>query len=230
MRSVEITLVVGVGLMAAVGAVTLTRAPPRVVRAVAQEARIGREERVPLALTTGDITICQSDEVLPAGVSGIRLWMRAFFGAPVRVAAYSGSRALTEGSRGAGWTGQSVTVPIEPVDRTTSNVRLCFALGPNSEPVVVLGALAAPAQKGAAISGGALTPAAAAVNGGRLGGRVGVEYLAAGRGSWWSRVLTVARHVGLGRAFSGTWIALLVAALMAAAGVLAIRLAARELP
>ncbi len=36
--------------------------------------------------------------------------------------------------------------------------------------------------------------------------------------------------MGLGRSYAGTWIALLVAALMAAVGVLAIRLTWRELP
>jgi hypothetical protein len=40
----------------------------------------------------------------------------------------------------------------------------------------------------------------------------------------------VAQHMGLGRAYTGTWIALLVAALMAAVGALAIRLTLRTLP
>jgi hypothetical protein len=65
--------------------------------------------------------------------------------------------------------------------------------------------------------------------GGKLAGRMNVEYLSAGPGSWRSRVLTVARHMGLGRVFSGTWIVLLIAAMVAAVGVLAIRLTLREL-
>jgi hypothetical protein len=40
----------------------------------------------------------------------------------------------------------------------------------------------------------------------------------------------VAKHLGLGRSYSGTWIAFLLAALMAAVGVLAIRQTLRELP
>jgi hypothetical protein len=63
----------------------------------------------------------------------------------------------------------------------------------------------------------------------RLPGRIDIEYLGSGQGSWWSRLLPVARHMGLGRAFSGTWIVLLVAAMVAAVGALAGRLVLREL-
>jgi len=51
-----------------------------------------------------------------------------------------------------------------------------------------------------------------------------------GGGSWWSRALSVARHMGIGHAISGTWVALLVAALVAALCALVIRLGWRELP
>jgi hypothetical protein len=228
-RSVETTLAVGVGLMALAGVLTLTRAPPRVVRAVAVNEFIAREEHVPLALATGDATICQTGEVLPAGVTGVRVWLRSPFGPPVRIAVYDGSRTLAQGSRGADWTGDSVTVPVRPLGRTSAHTRLCVTIGPNSELVVLVGGRASSA--GATVSSSPpLTPAAVPLAGGRLGGRLGVEYLAAGRDSWWSRALAVARRMGLGRAFSGTWIALLVAALMLATGALAVRLLARELP
>ncbi len=217
MRNVQVTLAVGVALLVAVGAVTLTRSPPRVVRTG------WRGEHGELYLATGDITVCQANEVLPSGVTGIRLWMRAFFGTQVHVVAYSGSQVLAKGSRGAEWTGESVTVPVKPVDHTTSDVRLCIALGPNSEPVILIGDLTPP-QEAAGVPESGSTAAA------KLKGRVGVEYLAAGRSSWWSRVLSVAQHMGLGRAFSGTWIALLAAALMAAVGALALGLTLRELP
>src|SRR5580658_11323582 len=105
MRNVKVALAVGMALMAAIGALTLTRAPPRVVRAVAQGEIVGRGEHVGLDATTGDTAICQPNKVLPAGVSGIRLWLRAIYGARVNVAAYSGSQVLTEGGRGADWTG-----------------------------------------------------------------------------------------------------------------------------
>ena len=54
------------------------------------------------------------------------------------------------------------------------------------------------------------------------------EYLAAGNRSWWSRILEVARHMGLGHALTGTWVVGLIAALMVAVGGLAIRVALRE--
>lgn len=224
MRNVTVTLAVGIVLLGAVGALTLTRAPPRVVR-------VGvRDERIGLDTTTGDIAVCQTNEALPAGVSGIRLSLWAFFGAQVHVVAYSGSQVLTEGRRGADWTSDSVTVPVRPLDRSSTQVKLCFTIGPNSEPVILRGTSVRLAREAAVLTD--ITPTAEVAAGEKrlLEGRVGVEYLAAGRGSWWSRVLSVARRVGLGRAFSGTWIALLIAALMAAVGVLAVRLTLRELP
>jgi hypothetical protein len=223
-RNVSITLAAGVALLAVVGAITLTRSPPRVVR-VGQ--RGGDVTNTSLVHADIDFTICQPDETLPAGVTGIRLALWAFYGSRLQLRVYKGSQVLTAGSRGADWTSDSVTVPVTPVAHSTSGVTLCFGLGPTSQPMSVLGA-PTPTDRSASIHpGDSPIPASGAE---LLGGRMGVEYLAAGTGSWWSRILTVARHMGLGRSYSGTWIALLVAALMAAVGVLAIRLAWRELP
>jgi hypothetical protein len=222
-RNVTITLAVGLALIAMVTAVVLTRAPPRVVGVN------GPAATVRLGVTTADSTICQADETLPRGVSAIRLAVVAFFGANVHVTAYDGSRVLTEGGRGPDWTGASVTVPVNVVSRAVSGVTLCLALGPNSEPLIVTGN-ATPAQDAALVLRGRTpTPAIRANAAEALKGRISVEYLAAGDRSWWSRALSVARHLGLGHFVSGTWIALLVAALMAAVGVLAVRLTLREL-
>jgi hypothetical protein len=223
MRNLKVTLAVGIALMLAVGALTLTRSPPRVLR-----VDMPGTQRV-LDHTAVDTTICQANEVLPRGVSAIRLAMSVFYGWNVRVVAYSGSRALTEGRRGADWTSDSVTVPVSPVDHTISHVTLCFALGPTSEPMLIVGGTT-PARDAAVVSPeGTLTAKVTAGGGRPLAGRVRVEYLAAGRGSWWSRLLSVARHVGLGRVVGGTWIALLIAALMVAVGALAVRVTLREL-
>ncbi|HYM54206.1 MAG TPA: hypothetical protein VES97_02505 [Solirubrobacteraceae bacterium] len=223
MRKVEVTLAAGIALLVAVGALVLTRSPPRVVR-------VASPASAELVSTTGEATVCQENEVLPAHVSGIRLSLVVAYGSNVHVIAYSGRRVLTEGRRGPDWTSNSVTVPVKRVSHTTSHVTLCFAIGPNSEPVIIAG-IYTPPRESAVLLGTATPTAQAAASGGRpLNGRVGVEYLAAGQGSWWSRALSVARHVGIGRAFSGTWIALLIAALMAAVGILAVRLAWRELP
>jgi hypothetical protein len=221
-RKVTVTFVVGLVLVVVAVAVTLTGSPPRAVGK-------GVPLKAELADISSNIVICQANEVLPAGVSAVRIWMWAFFGSSVHVTAYSGSRVLTEGKRDAAWTGLSVTVPVKPVRHTTSNVTLCFALEPNSEPMLILGARA-PLGELAKIVKNA-TPAAelAARKAQPVDGRVRIEYLAPGQGSWWSRVLSVARHIGLGHVVSGTWIALLIAALMAGVGVLAVRLTLREI-
>jgi hypothetical protein len=209
-RDVKATLGAGVALLVAVGALTLTRAPPRVVR-------VGtRSTDAVLAVTTEAVEVCQAGEVLPAGVSAIRLSLAAAYGSRLRVRASSGSQVLTQGSRGPEWTSISVTVPVTPLKRSVSSVTLCFDLGPNSERIVFTG-VKTPARE-----------AAASLAGQRLEGRVGVEYLAAGQGSWWSRILPVARRMGIGHALSGTWVVLLIAALVVAVGFLAIRLALRE--
>jgi hypothetical protein len=210
-KAVKVTLGVSIALTLAIVAVTLTRSPPRVVRA----SSVGRGE---LGSTISEEETCQGNEVLPAGVSAIRVSLLAYYGARVRVTASSGPRVLAEGRRGGEWTGGSVTVPITPLKRTASHVTLCIAVGPNSEPIFLLGH-GTPARE-----------AAVATGEGPVGGRVGVEYLATGRGSWWSRILPVARHMGLGHALSGTWVVLLIAALVGAVGLLAVRLTLRELP
>ncbi len=113
MRKVTITLAIGIALIAAASAMALTRSPPQV-------ARVG--------VPTGDVKATAAGQGpgrsldsaspakrCPAGVSGIRVGMWAFYGAKVHVRVYSGSRVLTEGGRGPNWTGTSVTVPVKPV-------------------------------------------------------------------------------------------------------------------
>jgi hypothetical protein len=232
MRKATITLAVGLVLIGAVSAAALTRSPPRVARV---GVPTGDVRATPLGKVLGDISLCQPGETLPAGVSGIRVGMWAFYGAKVHVRVYSGSRILTEGSRGPNWTGTSVTVPVKPVARTTSGVTVCVGVGPNSQPLLLLGVspqAGASAKTGtkATLETSSPTPAAAGKSHSFVRGKIGLEYLSAGSGSWWSRVSSVAAHMGLGRSYTGTWIAFLVAALMAAVGVFAVRLTLRVLP
>jgi hypothetical protein len=205
-----VTLGVGLALLAAASAMALTRSPPRVVRT-------GQQEGALVASTTAAAVGCQTGETLPADVSGIRVSIWAFFGTSVHVAVYSGSHVLTEGSRGPDWTGSTVTVPVTPLHHAVSPVKVCFRVGPDSEILYFLGAQASPAE------------ATIGTAGQQLAGRMDFEYLAAGQGSWWSRIGQVANHMGLGHALTGVWVVLLVLALMAATGVLAVRLVLREL-
>jgi hypothetical protein len=229
MRKATITLAVGLVLIGAASAAALTRSPPRVARV---GVPTGDTQDTPLGKILGDISVCQPGETLPANVSGIRIGTWAFYGAKMHVRVYSGSRILTEGSRGPNWTGTSVTVPVRPIAHKVSGVTVCIGVGPNSQPLLLLG-VSSPEGAGDAATLGvnSPTPAAAERSHARVGGKVGLEYLSsAGSGSWWSRVSSVATNMGLGRSYSGTWIAFLVAALAAAVGVLAIRLTLRVLP
>jgi hypothetical protein len=210
LRVARLTFVVGGAVLAAVVAFTLTRSPPRVLVAGAPPTQL-------VYALKGDGEACQGGEPLPAGVTAIRLSIAAYVAARIRLRVYSGSQLLTEGNRGPDWTGTSVTVPVKPLTYATPDVTLCLNISPNSEGIYLFGREAPVAE--------ALT----VPSGGHLSGRVQVDYLTSGKGSWWSRLLAVARHMGLGRAFSGTWIVVLIAALMLAVGGLAGRLALREL-
>lgn len=221
--NVGLTVLLGFVLIAAGSAFALTHAPPRLL------AASGPEPETTLTVTVSNGVVCQSDETLPAGVSAIRLSTWVFFGARVHVVVYSGSRVVTQGRRGPDWTGTSVTVPVTPVNHATPHTRVCLAIGPNDERVAIRGNYT-PAREAAQIfKHGGPTGALNPNNELGISGRMTIEYLASGRRSWWSRILEVARRTGLGRPFSGTWIALLIAALTAAAALLAVGLATREL-
>ena len=216
-RPVRATLLAGVALILLAGAITLTRSSPRVVHVNTTAAKTY------LTGFVGDATICQGNEVLPAGVTAIRLWLGVEYGSRIRVTMSAGGRLLTDGRRGPDWTSRSVTVPVKPLSRQVSHAKLCMYLGPGSEPVYPIGAEVPPAEMAVARLGRSHV-------GKLLGGRVGAEYLTSGRGSWWTRILAVARHMGLGHALTGTWVALLVAALFVVMAMLSARLVLRELP
>jgi hypothetical protein len=224
------TFAVGALLIAAGTAFALDQAPPQLVRIGAPGVKaLGPRGGAPLGTTDTGSTVCQPGEILPAKISAIRLSIWAFYGAPIHVTAYKGPTLLTQGSHNANWTGDSVTVPVKPLAHTSTGVRLCFEINPNQQPLQLLGPPTPQAQAARSLTASA-SPAHPSPAGERaLPGRVVVEYLAPGRVSWFSQVLTLARHLGLGRAYSGTWIVLLVAALMAAVAVLAVRLTLREL-
>ncbi|HST55845.1 MAG TPA: hypothetical protein VLJ42_08110 [Solirubrobacteraceae bacterium] len=169
-----------------------------------------------LAITTaGDGAGCQGGELLPAGASAMRLSLTSQVGPRVSVRALSDGRVLTRGAHAAGWTGYGVTVALHPVPRTASKVTVCFSIGHAVGAVGVLGAHAPPARS--VISGA-----------NSIGGAIRIDYLQPGQRSWWSRATAVARRMGLGRAWAGTWVAGFVLALMASAVALMSRLVIRE--
>ncbi len=195
-------LVAGMALIAGACAWTLSRAPQVVAR-----ANFSESVHKTIASTASPVGACQNREILPRYTTAIRLALTAVVGPEVSVEVLSGHRPLAAGSRGAGWEGDSVTVPVHPpasaASAGSSNwspVAVCFALSRLNSPVGMLGFRTHD------------NPAVGR-EGKRLPGRLRIEYLRPGRASWWSMALAVARRLGLGRAASGTWNAALVGAL-----------------
>jgi hypothetical protein len=196
-------------LIAVAVAATLAHAPLVVAR------KGGAAEGI-LVGTTRPASACQSEETLPRDTTALRLSLTAALGPRVAVKALSGSRVLTRGTVSPGWSGASVEIPVKPVSRTLAPVEICFATTLMNGRVTMRGSRTGPAL-------------AARSKEGPLPGRMGVEYLRPGTVSWWSRATSVARRLGLGRAASGTWNALLVMALAASFITLSSWLVLREI-
>ncbi len=197
-------LAAGLALLAMAIAVRVSRPPLAILgtNSVAAEGTI--------ATSRGNATLCQGNEALPGGASAMRLGLSVNIGPRVTVTVMSGSQVIARGERAAGWTGEPLTVPIQPVPGTVSGADVCIAFGPALEPVELIGERA---QRPT----------------GEAPGKVRIEYLRPGARSWWSLALGVARRMGRGRSPSGTWIALIPIALMAAAAVIASWLILRQL-
>lgn len=202
----RIALLVGLALALIAVCLTLTRHPVGVTRA--NGVRTSRE----VAMLPSGASICQGGESLPRDTTAIRLSLFAYVGPSIELRVFSGTRTLTRGDRGAGWTAGSVTIPVARQFQSASGVTVCATLGQTVRGVSVLG------QESARETG-------ASTAGRRLPARMSIEYLRPRSASWWSSILPVARRMGLGRAPAGTWIAVLLAVLMLAASALACRIA-----
>jgi hypothetical protein len=209
-RNVAIVLVLGLVLLVAALAITLSDAPPSVL--AASPVVVDRE----LEVSSRSLSACQSGELLPRGTAAMRLSISGIYGPQLSVTASSKGKSVTAGERASGWTEEVVTVPVNPVARTYADAKICFALARGA---------------GVARLDGQITPdslAAREGSGQTLPGRVRIEYL--GRGySWWSLASSVAARMELGRAAGGLWIVLVAIALMVVVALLAARLALREL-
>ncbi len=211
MTHARVALLAGLTLLALAIGLALAHAPMTVART---NVTSSEEERIAYA-SSGE-TYCQAGEVLPNGTSAIRLALFAFIGPRVHVLVYADGRPATGGERGSGWTSRVVTVPVKPLARTVAGVTVCVSFRLHDEGLTVFGK--ATPRDVAAYEGHT-----------RLPGRMWIEYLRPGTRSWASLAPSIVRHMGLGRAASGTAIALLAIALLAAVAVLASRLALREL-
>jgi hypothetical protein len=207
---VSIALVAGLTLLTLAIGITLLQSPMRVIgsNGVTPDSEI--------IGTRHAATACQGHEVIPAGTSAISLALAAEIGPKVAVAVTSAKRSLTHGVRNAGWTGGTVTVPIQRVSRKTSDAEICFTVGPPLEELVIFGRY----TRGAA----GLT-----AGGQKLGGRMGVEYLRRESASWLSLAPSVARRMAFGRAWGGDWIAIVLLTAMLGSAALLSWLTLREL-
>jgi hypothetical protein len=189
-------LVTGLALLAIALVITLSGSPLVVTHTNAIPAN------EPILEAGSASNACQAGEALPAGTTAIRLTLVAATGPRVSLDVLSGGRVLASGVTAGGWTSGAVTVPVKALSHSVAPVRICFKLGPSAETVQLGG------------SRTSATTAARNLSGAPLPGRFTVEYMRRGDSSWWSLAKTAARHMGLGRAPSGTWVALLVALLM----------------
>ncbi len=200
---VKLALVAGLTITGIAVLATLLHAPSTIA------GTNGITQMTILAATGSDTGACQTRETLPGGTSAIRLGLEASMGPQVTVKVLSGSQVVTQGMAGPGWAAGELTFAVRPVRRTYSHVTVCFRLRLMTGDVRIFGERTP------------LAVAATSEGGGVLPGRMKIEYLRPGPESWWSLVPAVVRHMGLGRAASGTWIVVPIAALAAAVVALA---------
>jgi hypothetical protein len=206
----RVALAAGLALLAVAAALVLSRSPP-----VLAGTNAVHPVNIALGSVPGAGSACQAGETLPAGTTAIAISLEASAGPRVTLTVRSGKRVLASGRSASGWLGTAVAIPVGPPARTVRDATVCVAFAGAEERVTFLGVRS---PEGSAARGSA----------GVLAGRMTIEYLRPGRSSWWSSALTVARRMGLGRAWAGAWVAVLVAALMALCAGAASWLALRE--
>jgi hypothetical protein len=197
-KKVAITIGAGSALIVAVLLAVLLHAPnePISTNSVAVQREIG--------LFSAHDVVCQSNERLPASTDALRMSLIAYIGPAVSVTVSHEGRVIARGHHGGGWISGSLTLPLQPSVSSQTGARICLTRDSSALLAGLLGQ-ATP------------TSLAAASNGQPLAGRMRVEYLTHGHGSWLSMAKHVARRLGLGHNPSGTWIVLPLAALMAIA-------------
>jgi hypothetical protein len=210
MRGARVALAAGLVLLAIAVGIVLAHSPETLARSNALHPLNLRLTSVP-----GSGSACQSNELIPAETTAIGVSLNASDGPRVTVTVLSGKTVVAHGKSASGWLGRLVTIPVAPLGHAVQHATVCVAFSGADERVRFLG-VRTPAR------------AAARSHGRALPGRLTIEYLRRGSSSWWSLALPVARRLGLGRAWAGTWIALLVAALMASAIAIASWLTARR--
>jgi hypothetical protein len=210
-RSVKVSLAVGLIVVGLAVLTVLTRSPI----IVAGTNSISAKDYIELE-AKDKLSNCQPAGTLPQGTSAIRIGVEGLYFSPtVTAKVFTGSRVLAEGRHNAGGASiPNVTVPVSKLTHAVRGAHICTTIGPAREPIRFYGA-----------PGHSSTSTTNPLQGASLQ----VEYLRPGTKSWWSFVSSIAYHMGLGHAPSGTWVAFLVLALMLAVIVLVSRLIVEEL-
>jgi hypothetical protein len=198
---VATTLVLGLGVLAASVLAALAPASPR--RAGSDNVEVvGLIAKPP----TSGWSRCQAGEILPHDAAALRISLASTRGPAVGVAALADGRRVASGRRAPGWSGSSVVVPLAARPHRDVPARVCVTVGASRRHVGVLGTPASP-------------PAPA---------RMRIDYLRAGRESWWSLLPTIGARLGRGHAWSGPSVAIVTALLIVAVIALALRVAHAE--
>src|ERR1700684_907381 len=134
----------------------------------------------------------------------------------VTLAVLVAGRKVSSGAREAGWTSQTVTVPVKSLAESLPDVTVCASFSLRYGYISLLGEHTSRAT-------------AMRYRDRALAGRLLIEYLRPARRSWASMAVSIARRMGLGRAWSGTWVALLAVGMLIAVIVLAVNLLQKEL-
>ncbi len=201
----RVALAAGLAVIAVAIAVTLSRAPLVVA------GTNGIAYTTVVAATQGPAYGCQGGEAIPRGTTAVRMWLEGNIKSRVRVAVRTGPRTVAAGTQEGGWLGKVTTVPITRVRHRLARADLCYWIDP---AVQILNLLGGPVSHPAR---------------GEASRKMRVEYLRPGPSSWWSKVGSMERRLGLGRAPAGGLVFVIPLALMALAALLVVRTAWRGL-
>jgi hypothetical protein len=164
----------------------------------------------------GKFSSCQPSGTIPKGTSAIRIGIEGlYFGPAATAKVLAGSEVLGEGHQVAGGvSAPTATLPMKSLAHAVSGAQICMTVGPALEPIRYYGI---PNR-----SSSSHTDPLQHVT-------LRIEYLRRGEKSWWSFASSIAYHIGLGRAPSGTWVAFLALLLTLAVILIASRLTLEEL-
>ncbi len=210
-RSVTIALAVGLSLTGITIIAVLAHSPLKIIgtNSIPATDYIELTEK-------SKLSSCQTSGTIPQGTSAIRVGIEGLYFSPaVTVKVISGSRILREGHRiPGGASAPTVTVPVRRLASAVSGAQVCVAVGPAVEPIRYYG-----------IPNHSPPPRATPLQQAILH----ISYLRPSDKPWWSFVSSIGYHMGLGRAPSGSWVAILVLLLMLVVILIVSRLTLEEL-